>query len=81
MCLKAQDYDLWMRGVDRFRYHNLQEVLMTYLSRNQSFKSIYYGLRIRIINAYRRRRMFIGSSKAILVFIYGLYIKTVRSFK
>ena len=81
MCLKAQDYDLWMRGVDRFRYHNLQEVLMTYSSRNQSFKSIYYGLRIRIINAYRRRRMFIGSSKAILVFIYGLYIKTVRSFK
>ncbi|MDC1279832.1 glycosyltransferase [Pelagibacteraceae bacterium] len=79
-CLRAQDYDLWLRGIDKFKYHNLQEVLITYLSRNQSFKSIYYGLRIRIINAYRRRRILIGSLKAILVFIYGLYIKTVRSF-
>ena len=80
-CLRAQDYDLWLRGVDKFNYHNLQEVLITYLSRKQSFKSIYYGLRIRIINAYRRRRILIGSLKALLVFIYGLYIKTVRSFK
>ena len=80
-CLRAQDYDLWLRGVDKFSYHNLQEVLIPYLSRNQSFKSIYYGLRIRIINAYRRRRILIGSLKALLVFIYGLYIKTVRSFK
>ena len=80
-CLRAQDYDLWLRGIDKFSYHNLQEVLMTYLSRNQSLKSIYYGLRIRIINAYRRRRILIGSLKALLVFIYGLYIKTVRLFK
>ncbi len=80
-CLRAQDYDLWLRGVDRFKYHNLQEVLMTYSSRNQSFKSIYYGVRVRVINSYRRDRVVIGSLKAILVFVYGLWVKAVRSFK
>ena len=80
-CLRAQDYDLWLRGVDKFRYHNLQEVLMTYSSRNQSFKSIYYGFRVRVINAYRRDRAVIGSLKAALVFVYGLWVKAVRSFK
>jgi len=80
-CLRAQDYDLWLRGVDKFKYHNLQEVLMTYSSRNQSFKSICYGFRVRVINAYRRDRVVIGSLKAILVFVYGLWITAVRSFK
>ena len=80
-CLRAQDYDLWLRGIDRFKYHNLQEVLMTYSSRNQSFKSVYYGLRVRVINAYRRDRLSIGLLKAILVFIYGLWVKVIRSFK
>ena len=27
---RAQDYDLWLRGVRRFRYHNLQEPLLRY---------------------------------------------------
>ena len=80
-CLRAQDYDLWLRGVDKFKYHNLQEVLMTYSSRNQSFKSIYYGLRVRVINAYRRNRIIIGSLKAAFVFMYGLWIKAIGSIK
>lgn len=80
-CLRAQDYDLWLRGIDRYIYHNLQQVLMIYSSRNQSFLSIYYGLRVRLINAYRRKRLILGSSKAILVFVYGIWVKTVRSFK
>jgi glycosyltransferase EpsE len=80
-CLRAQDYDLWLRGVDGFKYHNLQEVLMIYSSRNQTFKSIYYGFRVRIVNAYRRDRIVIGSLQAILVFMYGLWVKTVGSFK
>ncbi|MDA7437897.1 glycosyltransferase [Candidatus Pseudothioglobus singularis] len=80
-CLRAQDYDLWLRGIDRFMYHNLQEVLMIYSSRNQSFLSIYYGLRVRVVNAYRRDRLIVGTSKAIMVFVYGIWVKTVRSFK
>lgn len=28
--LRAQDYDLWFRGVSRFRYHNLQEPVLRY---------------------------------------------------
>ena len=80
-CLRAQDYDLWLRGVDRFKYHNLQEVLMIYSSSNQSFKSIYYGLRTRIINSYRRDRIVIGSIMAILVFVYALWIKLLGHFK
>ena len=27
---RAQDYDLWLRGISRFRYHNLQEPLIRY---------------------------------------------------
>ena len=27
---RAQDYDLWLRGVNRFRYHNLEEPLLRY---------------------------------------------------
>ena len=27
---RAQDYDLWLRGAARFRYHNLQEPLIRY---------------------------------------------------
>ena len=79
--IRAQDYDLWLRGVDSFRYHNLQEVLMTYSSRIQSFKSIYYGLYTRIINSYRRRRIVIGSLMAILVFMYALWLKLSGHFK
>jgi len=80
-CLRAQDYDLWLRGVDKFKYHNLQEVLMVYSSKNQTLKSIYYGLRVRVVNSFRRDRIIVGSSKAVLVFIYGLWIKTIRSLK
>lgn len=80
-CLRAQDYDLWLRGVDKFKYHNLQEVLMVYSSRNQTLKSIYYGLRVRVVNSFRRERIIVGSSKAVLVFIYGLWIKIIRSIK
>jgi len=76
--LRAQDYDLWLRGVDQFRYHNLQKVLMTYSSRNQSLQSIYYGLKVRCVNAYRRHRIIIGLTKAILVFLYGIWIKIIR---
>ena len=80
-CTRAQDYDLWLRGVDNFRYHNLQEVLMVYLSKNQSFKSIHYGLKVRVINSFRRHRVIIGSSKGVLVFIYGLWVKALRALK
>jgi len=80
-CLRAQDYDLWLRGVDNAKYHNLPEVLMIYTSRNQSFLSIIYGLRVRLVNSQRRGRMVVGSFKATLVFIYGLSVKILKTFK
>jgi glycosyltransferase EpsE len=80
-CLRAQDYDLWLRGVDKYKYYNLHEILIDYTSRNQSLKSIYFGLRVRLINSFRRGRVVQGAAKAIMVFIYGLWIKTIRSIK
>lgn len=41
---RAQDADLWLRAYRRFRFHNLQEPLITYKGKRvQSLQSILYG--------------------------------------
>ena len=76
---RAQDYDLWLRGVDRFKYHNLEEPLMDYFSKNQTSKSILYGFKVRIINSLRRDNYISGTIKAVLVLTYGFIVKAKRA--
>lgn len=75
---RAQDYDLWLRGVDRHQYHNLAEPLLIYVERTQSMKSILYGFKVRMVNAVRRKCFFSGGLIAISVLFYGLFLKSSR---
>ncbi len=77
-CLRAQDYDLWLRGVDTAIYHNLPEPLMLYSSRNQSIKSLIYGFGVRVVNAVRRRRIMTGILMAVMAVTYGFAVKAKR---
>ncbi len=44
---RGQDYDLWLRGVRRFRYHNLQEPLLRYkLPERATWISTSHGARV-----------------------------------
>jgi glycosyltransferase involved in cell wall biosynthesis len=48
---RAQDYDLWLRGVHRFRYHNLQEPLLRYSKpARATWISSSYGARVILKN-------------------------------
>lgn len=76
---RAQDYDLWLRGVDISNYYNLQEPLLYYASKPQSFRSIVYGLRVRVINAFRRKNIVSGVIMAFLVFVYGVATRKIRT--
>lgn len=54
---RAQDYDLWLRGCRKFRYHNLQEPLIRYrLSPKPTWVSVRYGAQVVLVNALRLRR-------------------------
>ena len=74
---KAQDLDLWYRGISNNNYANLPDVLVRYSLKKQNIYLLLYGFRVRVINAWRRKRFFIGLTKAILVLIHGLY-KSIR---
>ena len=55
---RSQDADLWLRGYRRFRYHNLQEVLIRYRCRSvASFRTILAGAFVRAHAAYREGRL------------------------
>ena len=74
---KAQDLDLWFRGVSINNYSNLPDVLLRYSCRKQNITLLLYGFRVRATNAWRRKRIFSGLIKAIIVFIYGFF-KSIR---
>lgn len=45
---RAQDYDLWFRGRNSGRYHNLQEILLKYnCTQKRSIRSLYDSYRVR----------------------------------
>jgi len=80
-CTRAQDYDLWLRGVDKYIYANLSDVLMEYEMRPQSFLSLIYGFKVRLSNGLRRKRFIIALVKALYVFLYGLLHKFKMSIR
>ncbi|MCF6324137.1 MAG: glycosyltransferase [Gammaproteobacteria bacterium] len=53
---RAQDYELWARGMRSFKYHNLPEILVKYQLSNRQYKlsSILYGVMARVKSGYRR---------------------------
>lgn len=60
--VRAQDYDLWLRGVRSFVYCNLQEPLIEYtLNTKPSWKSIYYGTLALLKALHRERRLLSGA--------------------
>jgi hypothetical protein len=54
---RGQDYDLWLRGINRFRYANLSVPLIRYrYTPCPSWKTIYWGVVVQI-RAVRREGM------------------------
>ena len=71
-CRKAQDYDLWLRGVDKARYHNLLEPLLTYTAKPQSFRAIAWGFEVRRRNARKNLYFVMDFLTALSVLGYGI---------
>ncbi|GIW93676.1 MAG: hypothetical protein KatS3mg110_1717 [Pirellulaceae bacterium] len=54
---RGQDYDLWLRGINRFRYANLSSPLLRYRCNSRpGWKAIYWGTVV-LIRAARRERL------------------------
>jgi glycosyltransferase involved in cell wall biosynthesis len=52
---RAQDYDLWLRGAARFRYHNLQEPVIRYTKPERpTWKTTRHTARVLWMNARRQ---------------------------
>ena len=70
---RKQDYDLWLRGVDSYLYSNLKDVLLDYtVKQTDSFTSDLYGVRVRVINAFRCGKPISGVFWAIGVFLINM---------
>lgn len=54
---KSQDYDLWLRGAEKFRFHNLSDVVIRYRYRRPSIRAIVYGTAVLIRAAWRERKL------------------------
>lgn len=58
MLKRSQDVDLFLRGYRKFRYHNLQEVLVSYRTRPRpSLKSIFFGSFVLLRASWREHRI------------------------
>lgn len=56
--VKAQDYDLWLRGFKFNNYKNLEKILLRYrFSNSKDFKSDFYGLYAIFINCIRKKKI------------------------
>lgn len=73
---KAQDYDLWLRGLNGFTYYNINEPLVRYtIKHKSSLKEDYYGFIVRLKNTFRSKRYFAGSSGLFLYLLVNLLRK------
>lgn len=82
---RAEDFDLWLRGYRRFRFHNLQEALVRYRVRREPLWSeIPPAVIVLMRTAYHERRLLAGSwcslryAIAILLTKVGLYDTRLR---
>jgi glycosyltransferase involved in cell wall biosynthesis len=65
---RKEDYDLWARGINKHKYHNIAEPLIYYrVKRSKTFYTDMYGFWIRLRNAYRGRYLLTGIFWAIIV--------------
>jgi hypothetical protein len=54
--LRAEDYDLWLRGYKRFRYHNLPEPPVHYRRDTQpNWRNVLYSARV-LLKVIRRNK-------------------------
>lgn len=68
---RAQDHDLWLRGVKEFRYHNLPTPLIRYrLTAHPSWQSIYWGAVV-LARAVRQQKLGLWGYRFPLRFILG----------
>jgi len=81
---KKQDYDLWVRGVNDFKYHNLSVKLLLYrVDACKSLKTDSFGFYVRCRNAFRLKSP-VAFFWAIIVFIVNILTKfgyTHQSFR
>lgn len=54
---RAQDFDLWLRAMPRFRFHNLQEPLIRYKPPHPTWKASRFAARVVAANGIRQRDM------------------------
>ena len=77
---KKQDYDLWLRGSESFKYANLEDVLVRYtVEYSKPLISDLYGLYVRCLNAHRKRRYVSGYYWAFVAF--GINVLTKIGYK
>jgi glycosyltransferase involved in cell wall biosynthesis len=56
---KAQDYDLWLRGIKKNNYYNIADILLDYNFRNtKSLKDDYFGLYVIFKNSFKKNFFF-----------------------
>ena len=74
--LRAQDADLWMRGIENSNYHNLQEELIQYtVKEGTSFKILRYTTQVKYINMKRRKELLSHGHHIIKSFANFILIK------
>jgi len=71
--IKAQDYDLWLRGYKKFNYANLDMILIHYNERIQPPMALIYGFKVRFSNAVRDKRVLQGLFWSIISLTYGFH--------
>lgn len=65
---KKQDYDLWLRGIDQFRFANIEKPLLRYtIADAKPIKTDLYGFYVRVLNGVRRGTIVKSTCWAILV--------------
>lgn len=74
---RAQDYDLWLRGARRFRFHNLQEPLIRYrVRRSFSWRASAYGAAMLVRAGNRDGRTLTGLVAAARFLTAVAFVKT-----
>ena len=73
---KKQDYDLWFRGVKKYKYANLEHTLIKYKTqRSKPIKTDLYGFYVRLINSFRQKKYIVGVYWALVTLGVNLLCK------
>ena len=73
---KKQDYDLWLRGINRFQYSNISECLIKYkVDKTKPISTDLYGFYVGIYNSFR-----LLSFKLMFWTFLRLFINIIKKF-